>query len=73
MFNNFYTQKSEKHKCDWLKMIKPPFGTKSNNIIAYNSELGVCYQAVEDIGVGEELLALFDEERTPGIILTLSV
>jgi len=63
-FTNFYTDKSEKHKCDWLKMIKPPFGNKLSNIVAYNSDNGVCYQAVKDISIGEELLALFSEKKS---------
>ena len=65
-FTNFYTDKSEKHKCDWLKMIKPPFGNKLSNIVAYNSDNGVCYQAVKDISIGEELLALFSEKKSSG-------
>lgn len=63
-FKYFYTTKSEKQKCDWLKMIKPPFGNKPNNIVVYNSENGVCYEALIDINIGEELLALFDDERS---------
>ena len=53
-------------------MIKPPFGNKSNNIVVYNSENGVCYEAIKDISIGEELLALFDEEKTTGMRLFYS-
>ena len=47
-------------------MIKPPFGNKLSNIVAYNSDNGVCYQAVKDISIGEELLALFSEKKSSG-------
>lgn len=52
-------------------MIKPPFGDKPNNIIVYNMENGVCYEAINDIKVGEELLALFADyqSKQPGDFL----
>ncbi|XP_065060148.1 uncharacterized protein LOC135687500 [Rhopilema esculentum] len=66
-FKYFHANKNEKKKCDWLKMIQPPFGSKSNNIVVYGNNDGVHYKAIEDIAIGEELLALC-EDHQPGSI-----
>ena len=62
-FNYFYTKKAETHKSDWLKMIQAPHGNQDHNFTAYNTEKGVCYEAINHISAGEELLVLFQEDK----------
>ena len=72
-FKYFHANKNEKKKCDWLKMIQPPFGSKSNNIVVYGNNDGVHYKATEDIGIGEELLALCEDHQPGKSCLFLSL
>lgn len=57
----FYAHKNEKDKCSWLSRLQSATSTAKQNIVAYNSPGGVCFEAVKDIAVGEELMVLFDK------------
>ena len=41
---------------------------REQNIVAYNSSNGVCFEAVKDIKAGEELMALFDSLKGTVIV-----
>ncbi|PFX30855.1 Zinc finger protein 778 [Stylophora pistillata] len=57
----FYAHKNEKDKCSWLSRLQSATSSAKQNIVAYNSPRGVCFEAVKDIAVGEELMVLFDK------------
>ena len=44
-------------------MIQAPHGNQDHNFTAYNTEKGVCYEAINHINAGEELLVLFQEDK----------
>lgn len=41
---------------------------REQNIVAYNSSNGVCFEAIKDIKAGEELMALFDSLKGTVIV-----
>ena len=54
-----------------LSRLQSATSERKQNIVAYNSSSGVCFEAVKDIKAGEELMALFDK-TFKGIRSTLS-
>ena len=59
--NYFYALKVEKEKCSWLSRLQSASSEQEQNIVAYNSPAGVCFEALKDISAREELMASFDE------------
>ncbi len=65
----FFAEEKDRPKCSWLNMIRSPTDKKSHNFLAYNTSGGACYSAVKDVNVGEELLVLFDADKSGKSIL----
>lgn len=57
----FYVHNDEQEKCMWLQRLQSASSKKAQNIVAYKSAVGVCYEATCDIKPGEELLVLYDD------------
>ena len=57
----FYAHKNEKDKCGWLSRLQSATSEENQNIVAYNSSTGVCFEALKDISAGEELMVLYDK------------
>ena len=59
--HHFYIHNDDEEKCSWLGGMKSASCKEEQNMVAYNSTVGVCYEAIKDISTGEELLVLFDK------------
>jgi len=57
----FYVHNSDQEKCMWLQRLQSAASKKQQNIVAYKSSVGVCYEALCDISPGQELLVLYDD------------
>jgi len=57
----FYAHKNDKDKCTWVSRLQSATSKEKQNIVAYNSSKGVCFEALKNIAAGEELMALFDK------------
>ena len=66
----FYVHENDKQKCQWLKLVQAPLEGGVNNMVAYNSDLGVCYCAVKDINVGDEVLVVFQSDFGKSVFIS---
>ncbi|XP_031548621.1 zinc finger protein 182-like [Actinia tenebrosa] len=57
----FFVHDTDKEKCMWLQGMQSASSKMTQNMVAYKSAVGVCYEATCDINPGEELLVLYDD------------